>query len=254
MTIVASVPNASRGRMSQNWVYDCLSSKCFPEPAPIKDGEPPCRLTNVPTSTGGQISRMRILIIGASGTIGKAVVDALAARHDIVAASRNKSHEQVDIADPASLRALFQRVGRVDAIVSAAGNAAWKPLADLTDADFAFSLANKLMGQVNVARYGVGSVKDGGSITLTSGVLAQQPSPGSSAVSLVNAGLEGFARAATLDAPRGIRINVVSPPWVAETLTAMGRDPSGGLPAANVARSYVESVEGTARGEVFSPR
>src|SRR3954470_17218223 len=197
---------------------------------------------------------MRILVIGASGTIGKAVADALAARHDIVAASRNKSHEQVDIADPASLRALFERVGRVDAIVSAAGNAAWKTLVDLTDADFAFSLANKLMGQVNVARYGFGVVKDGGSITLTSGVLAQQPGSGSSAVSLVNAALEGFARAATLDAPRGIRINVVSPPLVAETLTAMGRDPSGGLPAADVARSYVESIEGSAGGKVFSPR
>jgi NAD(P)-dependent dehydrogenase (short-subunit alcohol dehydrogenase family) len=196
---------------------------------------------------------MRILIIGASGTIGRAVAEALA-HHDIVAASRSKAHEHVDIADPDSLRALFERVGRVDAIVSAAGNAAWKPLAELTDADFAFSLSNKLMGQVNVARYGVGFVNDGGSITLTSGVLARQPSPGSSAVSLVNAALEGFARAATLDAPRGIRINVVSPPWVAETLTAMGRDPSSGLPAADVARSYVESVEGTARGEVLSPR
>lgn len=197
---------------------------------------------------------MRILVIGASGTIGRAVVDALAAHHDIVAASRSKSHELVDIADPASVRALLERVGRVDAIVSAAGNAAWKPLAELTDADFAFSLANKLMGQVNVARHGLASVNDGGSITLTSGVLAQQPAPGSSAVSLVNAALEGFARAATLDAPRGIRINVVSPPWVAETLAAMGRDPSGGLPAADVARSYVESVEGTARGAVLSPR
>ena len=197
---------------------------------------------------------MRILVIGASGTIGRAVVEALGDRHGVIAASRSKSHEQVDISDPASLRALFERVGRVDAIVSAAGNAAWKPLAELTDEDFAFSLANKLMGQVNVARYGVGVVNDGGSITLTSGVLAQQPTQGSSAVSLVNAGLEGFARAATLDAPRGIRINVVSPPWVAETLTAMGRDPSGGVPAAKVARSYVESVEGTAGGEIFSPR
>lgn len=197
---------------------------------------------------------MRILLIGATGTIGKAVADALAPQHSVIAASRHKSHEQVDIADPASIRALLERVGRVDAIVSAAGNAAWKPLADLTDADFAFSLANKLMGQVNVARYGIDFVNDGGSITLTSGVLAQQPTPGSSAVSLVNAALEGFARAATLDAPRGIRINVVSPPWVAETLSAMGRDPSGGLPAATVARSYVESVEGSARGEVLSPR
>lgn len=197
---------------------------------------------------------MRILVIGATGTIGKAVVAALAGRHEVVSASRHKAHEQVDIAEPGSLRALFDRVGRVDAIVSAAGNAAWKPLGELSDDDFAFSLANKLMGQVNVVRYGLPRVNDRGSITVTSGILSQQPTQGSAAVSLVNAGLEGFARAAALDAPRGIRVNVVSPPWVAETLKAMGRDPSGGLPAADVAKSYVQSVEGKESGKVITPR
>jgi NAD(P)-dependent dehydrogenase (short-subunit alcohol dehydrogenase family) len=197
---------------------------------------------------------MRILVIGATGTIGKAVVAALGGRHEIIPASRHKAHEHVDIADPASLRALLERVGRVNAIVSAAGNAAWKPLAELTDEDFAFSLANKLMGQVNVARYGFANVNDGGSITLTTGVLAQQPMRASGAVSLVNAGLEGFTRVAALEAPRGIRVNVVSPPWVAETLKAMGQDPSRGLPVADVARAYVQSVEGTDRGQVISPR
>jgi NAD(P)-dependent dehydrogenase (short-subunit alcohol dehydrogenase family) len=196
---------------------------------------------------------MRILLIGATGTIGKAVADKLAGSHEVIAASHHKAHEQVDISDPASLRGLFDRVGRVDAIVSAAGNAAWKPLNELTDADFAFSLANKLMGQVNVIRYGLAHVNDGGSITVTSGILAQQPSPSSSAVSLVNAGLEGFARAAALEAARGIRVNVVSPPWVAETLKAMGQDPAHGLPAADVAKSYVRSVEGKETGAVISP-
>jgi NAD(P)-dependent dehydrogenase (short-subunit alcohol dehydrogenase family) len=196
---------------------------------------------------------MRILVIGATGTIGKAVVAALAKGNELIPASRHRAHEQVDIADSSSLRALFERVGRVDAIVSAAGNAAWKPLAQLADDDFAFSLANKLMGQVNVVRYGLSHVNDAGSITLTSGVLSQHPAPGSSAVSLVNAGLEGFARAAALEAPRGIRVNIVSPPWVSETLKAMGQDPSRGMPAADVARAYVESVVGKQRGQVISP-
>lgn len=196
---------------------------------------------------------MRILVIGATGTIGKAIVAALSGRHQLVRASREKADEHVDIADRSSLRALFERAGRFDAIVSAAGNAAWKPLGELTDDDFSFSLSNKLMGQVNLVRYGFAHVRDGGSITLTSGVLSQQPMMGSGAVSLVNSGLEGFARAAALEAPRGVRVNVVSPPWVAETLKAMGQDPSRGLPAADVARAYVQSVEGTDRGQVISP-
>jgi len=197
---------------------------------------------------------MRILLIGATGTIGQAITAAFGTRHDVIPASRHKAHEKVDIADPDSVRALLKRVGRMDAIVSAAGAAAFKPLAELLDEDFAFSIKNKLMGQVNVARFGIATLADNGSVTLTSGVLAQQPIPGSAAISLVNAGLEGFTRAAALEAPRGIRVNVVSPPWIAETVQAMGWPPVPGmLPAATVARSYVKSVEGRMTGQVLTP-
>jgi NAD(P)-dependent dehydrogenase (short-subunit alcohol dehydrogenase family) len=196
---------------------------------------------------------MRILIVGATGTIGQAVAAALG-RHELVLASRSKSPERVDLADAASIRALFKRVGKVDAVVSVAGEAAWKPLAQLTDEDFAFSLGSKLMGQVNLVRVGADVVADGGSFTLTSGVLATRPTPGGAAITLVNAGVDAFTRAAALELPRGIRINAVSPPWVSETLTAMGRDPSGGLPAADVARSYVEAVEGKQTGAVITPK
>jgi NAD(P)-dependent dehydrogenase (short-subunit alcohol dehydrogenase family) len=198
---------------------------------------------------------MRILLIGATGTIGQAVAAALGTRHDVIPASRHKAHEKVDVSDPDSIRALLKRVGRVDAIVSAAGPAAFKPLGELSDADFAFSIGNKLMGQVNLARFGLASLADNGSVTLTSGVLAQSPVPGSAAISLVNAGLEGFTRAAALEAPRGIRVNVVSPPWVTETVQAMSWPPvPGSLPAAVVARSYVESVEGRMTGQVLAPK
>lgn len=192
---------------------------------------------------------MRILLIGATGTIGRATARALAG-HEVVTASRRGEH-RVDITDPASLRALFERVGPVDAIVSTAGGAAWKPLASLTDDDFSQSLGYKLMGQVNVVRYGFAIVRDGGSITVSTGVLAHDPMVGSAAVSLVNAGLEGFVRAAALEAPRGIRVNAVSPGWVAETLAAMGQDPSTGIPADEVARTYVESITGAATGRVL---
>lgn len=196
---------------------------------------------------------MRILVIGATGTIGKAIAAALGRRHEVVLASRRQAPLRVDIADPASIRALYAKVGKVGAVISAAGEARFKPLDELSDADFAFSIGNKLMGQVNLVRYGFDRVADKGSITLTSGILAQRPSRGSGAISLVNAGLEGFARAAALEAPRGIRINVVSPPWVTETLKALGMSLEAGLPAATVAQAYVRSVEGTDSGTVISP-
>jgi NAD(P)-dependent dehydrogenase (short-subunit alcohol dehydrogenase family) len=197
---------------------------------------------------------MRVLIVGANGTIGRAIVAALTGRHDLVLASLRDTPQQVDISDAGSIRALYARVGRVDAVVCAAGQAAFKPLAELTDADFALSLNNKLMGQVNLVRFGIASVADGGSFTLTAGLLAREPARSAAAGSLVNAGLEGFTRSAALELPRGQRLNVVSPPSLSETLRARGQDPSTGLPAADVARAYVASVEGKQTGTVLDPR
>jgi NAD(P)-dependent dehydrogenase (short-subunit alcohol dehydrogenase family) len=194
---------------------------------------------------------MRVLVVGATGTIGRAVVDALRADHEVIGVSRNEGPARVDITRPDSIRDMYEKIGEVDAVVSCAGGAAWKPLAELTDADFDLSLKYKLMGQVNLVRRGVRYVRGGGSFTLTSGILAQHPMPNSAATSLVNAAIEGFGRAAALELPRGIRINVVSPDWVSETLAAMGQDPAQGVPAAEVARAYVASVTGRDTGTVI---
>ena len=190
---------------------------------------------------------MRIVVVGGTGTIGKAVAAALSDGHEVLLASR-RSKIRVDITDVESIRAMYRDVGRVDAVVSASGDARFRPLAELTDEDFAYSLRHKLMGQVNLVRLGINSVRDGGSFTLTSGVLARSPMPGSGAISLVNAGLEGFGRAAALEAPRKIRVNVVSPPWITDTLRALGMDPSHGMTPETAARLYVRSVTGKESG------
>ncbi|MEO6774024.1 MAG: short chain dehydrogenase [Kofleriaceae bacterium] len=197
---------------------------------------------------------MKIIVIGSTGTIGRAVVEALtAAQHEVVGVHR-QSAPGVDITDVTSIAGLFRQVGAIDHVVSCAGGGAWKPLAQLTDDDFAMSLGYKLMGQVNVIRHALGQVRDGGSITVTSGILAQHPMQGSAAVSMLNAGLEGFVRAAALEAPRGVRVNVVSPPWVTETLAAMKMETSSGLPAAVVAKAYLGSIAGVQRGATIDPR
>ncbi|MGE5415085.1 MAG: short chain dehydrogenase [Syntrophomonadaceae bacterium] len=195
---------------------------------------------------------MRIIVVGGTGTIGRAIVAALEREHEVIPASR-KAKLVVDVADPESIRAMYRAAGPVDAVVSAAGDARFGPLAKLTDADFEYSIRSKLMGQVNLVRLGMDSVRDGGSFTLTSGVLAKTPMPGSGAISLVNAGLEGFGRAAALEAPRGIRVNVVSPPWIADTLRSLGMDPSRGISPEAAAKAYVRSVTGRETGTVLAP-
>ena len=196
---------------------------------------------------------MKLMLIGATGTIGRAVAAALSPRHEVLAVTRHSEPLHVDIASRDSIRALFDAAGPLDAVVCATGSARYKPIAQLEDEDYAFSLANKLMGQANVVREALQRVRDGGVVVVTSGILARSPMLGSAAISLVNAGLEGFVRAAALEAPRGIRVNVVSPPWVSETLVQLGQDPQGGLPAAVVARAYVQAVEGSMTGQVIEP-
>ena len=196
---------------------------------------------------------MKVVVIGATGTIGKAVADALAGRHEVVRASR-AGPVKADLDDRASLDRLFETVKDVDAVVCCAGSAAFKPLAQLTDADIQLGLRSKLMGQVDLTRIALGKLRDGGSITLTSGTLAHEPMPGGAAISLVNAALEGWVTGAAIELPRRLRINVVSPPWMSETLVALKMDPKGGIPAATAAKAYVASVEGKENGKTIDAR
>ncbi len=197
---------------------------------------------------------MRIVIIGSTGTIGRAVVDALSGNHDIVRVGNRGGDFQVDISSTESIKMLYRNVGSFDALVCAAGQARFGALAKLADEDFSLGLNHKLMGQINLVRLGLEHINDNGSFTLTSGLLAREPMPGSAAISPVNAGLNGFARAAALEMPRGIRINVVSPIWVKETMEKLGMDTAGGMSAEDTARAYVESVEGSRNAEVLDVR
>ncbi|MBB6548533.1 short chain dehydrogenase [Nonomuraea rubra] len=189
---------------------------------------------------------MKIIVIGATGTIGGAVTRALGPRHDVVRASR-RGPATVDLDDAASIDALFARTGPVDAVVCCAASGALSPLGTPAGEDYWRGLQAKLIGQVNVVRSALAHVRDGGSVTITSGRFAA-PVPGSSLGHLVNAGLEAFVRAAAIEMPRDLRLNAVSPGWVRETLLTLGLDPAGGTPAADVARVYVEAVEGHAHG------
>jgi NAD(P)-dependent dehydrogenase (short-subunit alcohol dehydrogenase family) len=196
---------------------------------------------------------MKILLVGAQGTLGRAVASELGARHDIIAAGRSSGDVRIDLSDRASIAAALAQIGTVDAVISAAGNLAFGPLLDLTPEQWALGLNDKLMGQVNLALLAVPHLADGGSITLTTGVLAQDPIRYGASATLVNGAVEGFVRAAAIELPRGLRINAVSPGVLTESMPNYGPYFRGfeSVPAARAALGFSRSAEGAQTGQVY---
>jgi len=196
---------------------------------------------------------MRIVVIGAGGTIGKAVVAELAPRHEVIQVGKTRGDYQVDIADLDSIRALFEKTGKVDAIVSTAGNVHFGPLSEMTPELFNIGLKDKLMGQVNLVLAGQQYINDAGSITLTSGILSEDPIRYGSSASMVNGALESFVRAAAIELPRGLRINAVSPTVIEESMESFGPYFRGfeAIPARRAALAYSRSIEGAQTGRIY---
>ncbi|WP_283150157.1 short chain dehydrogenase [Silvimonas soli] len=196
---------------------------------------------------------MKIIIIGASGTVGRAVAEALSPRHDIIKVGKTRGDLQVDVADAQSVGGLFAQVGKVDAIVSVTGDLYFGPLAQTTPEAFRKGIDSKLMGQVNLALIGQHFLLPGGSITLTSGIVSDEPIAQGTNATTVNAAVEGFARGAAVDAWGRFRINVVSPTLLTESAEAYGPFFPGyeSVPASRVAQAYVGSVEGPQTGRIY---
>jgi NAD(P)-dependent dehydrogenase (short-subunit alcohol dehydrogenase family) len=198
---------------------------------------------------------MKIVIIGAGGDVGRPVAEELArgGQHEIIRVGRTHGDYQVDITRDDSVTALFEKIGRIDAIVAAAGNVILAPIEKMTTADFHRGLQDKLLGQLRVALVGQHYLNDGGSITLTSGIAVDDPIAQGANAATSNAGIEGFVRAAACDFPRGIRINAVSPTVLTESMERFAPFFPGyeSVPAARVALAYRRSVEGVHTGRVY---
>ena len=196
---------------------------------------------------------MRILVVGASGTIGRAVVAELSQRHEIIGAGRTSGDVVLDITDPASIRAGLEQAGQFAALVSATGSVKFAPFEEMTAADYEIGLNDKLMGQVNLVLIGREYLADGGSFTLTTGVLDSDPIRAGTSASMVNGAVNAFVRAAAIELSRDQRINAVSPGVIAEAMEAYapffrGFEP---VPAARAALAYAKSVEGAQTGQVY---
>jgi len=196
---------------------------------------------------------LKVIVIGANGAVGKAAVDELSARHEIISVGRSSGDIQADIEDVDSIRAMYQQAGKVDAVVSAVGHGHFGAVHEMTSEQFMKGINHKVLPQVNLVLEGFDFINDGGSFTLTSGVLNRDPIPGGSCAAAANGALDGFVLGAAVDMPRGIRINAVSP----EVLEVSRQKYDGffrghvHVSSAAVGLAYSKAVEGCLTGQVF---
>lgn len=194
---------------------------------------------------------MKILVIGASGLIGKGVADELAKKHEVIRASRN-SEVKVDVNNPDSISQMYQQVGKLDAVAFAAGKVPFKPLAQLSREDFVSGITDKAIGQIDLVLKGIQHLNDGGSFTLMSGVLAREAIITGSVASAANGAIESFVMAASVELPRNIRINSISPNVLVEAPGYHDYFPGfEQVTLADVVRLYMKSIEGPQTGQIY---
>lgn len=196
---------------------------------------------------------MKILLIGASGTIGQPIYDTFSKKHEVISASRSGADVEVDITDAVSIEKMYKKVKKIDAVICAAGPAAFGAFDELTEENFYVGIRGKMMGQVNLVRIGQEYLNDGGSFTLTTGILADEPVVGSVGLALVNGAVNSFAVAAAQELPRGMRVNVVCPTVVEDSMDDYAEVFPGYLPVSmeQVVAGYVRAVETKINGRVI---
>lgn len=195
---------------------------------------------------------MKIVVIGGNGTIGKHVVQALKKQHEVVVAGRTSGDLQVDMASWDSLSQLFKTTGKVDAVVVTAGEAKWDRFEAMSEDDFYIGIKSKLMGQVNAVRVAKDFLNKGGSVTLSTGVLADDPVEMTTSAAMVNGAIHSFVKAVVLELDN-IRVNAVCAGLVADAYQKYkvyfpGHDP---VPMEKVTNAYLKSVLGKINGQII---
>ncbi|AXO79491.1 short chain dehydrogenase [Olleya aquimaris] len=196
---------------------------------------------------------MKILIIGGNGTIGKTVVSHFKTSHDIIIAGRTNADVTVNIEDSKSIQSMFEKTGPLDAIICIAGEAKWDNFNALTEDDYYIGIKSKLMGQVNLVRIGQHFLNNKGSITLSTGILADDPVIKTTSAAMVNGAIHSFVQAVALEIENNIRVNVVSSGMVEAAYDKYkdyfpGHNP---IPMTKVVNGYVRSVLGKGNGEII---
>ncbi|MFO3688932.1 short chain dehydrogenase [Staphylococcus felis] len=197
---------------------------------------------------------MKIVIIGATGTIGRKVTEKLESNgHETIKIGSKTGDYQLDITSPKEIEEMYKNIPNIDAIVSVTGGATFKALDEMSIEENQVAVQSKLLGQINLVLIGQHYLNKNGSFTLTSGIMMDDPIKMGSSAAMANGGIVGFVTSAAIELQNGLRINNVSPNVVEEALGKYGEFFKGftAVPVDTVANAFVKSVEGAQTGQTY---
>jgi len=205
------------------------------------------------SSDGTFTTKMKILIVGGTGTIGKKVAANLASRHEVITAGRTTGDLTVDITSEESIRYMFETLNVIDACICTAGTGYYGDFETMNAQDINTGIQNKLMGQINLVLIGKNYLSHDGSFTLTSGIAAEHPARNGSCVAMINGGINSFVLAAAQELKGDKRINAVSPGLVEDSRERYGAMFPGYnlVPMGKLINAYLLSVEGAVNGKIL---
>lgn len=196
----------------------------------------------------------KVLIIGATGTIGKAICNELSRDCQVIKVGGHSGDYKVDIALTGSIIALYEKFRDIDAVICAAArNVIFSSLEEMTKEKYLESMQSKQLGQIDLVIQGLKMLPEHVSFTLTTGLLNWDPIVTGTAAAMVNGAIEGFVRASAIDMPAKQRINAVSPNLLLESVEKykdffQGYVP---VPAETVALAYRKSIMGKQTGQIL---
>jgi NAD(P)-dependent dehydrogenase (short-subunit alcohol dehydrogenase family) len=196
---------------------------------------------------------VKILIVGATGTLGKHLASKFSNKHQIISAGRSSGDVRVDIRSKITIERMYRAIGPVDACVCVAESGALDDFEKLTDEQLLENMRGKLFGQVNLVLIGKEYLADNGSFTLTSGIFADEPWKGVTGGGVVSGALHSFVLSAAIELKRGLRINVVSPSMIENSVATYGHLFPGmkAVSMDSLTDAYAQCVEGKGTGEII---
>ena len=198
---------------------------------------------------------MKIIIVGASGTMGTYLSGVFGREHEVIRAGRSNSDIQVDITSTKSIETMYREIGSFDALICTAGPTFVGPWKKLNDTSFRNGVEGKMMGQINLVLIGQHYINPRGSFSLITGALTHEPQRNFANASAANAAVEGFVRAAAIELENGIRINAVSPTVIENSPQYFPFFP-GEIPVTmkQLEYGFRRSVFGANTGQVIKPQ